>query len=147
MIVYAESSAVLAWLLGEFYTVAVAEALSGAELVVTSELTALECRRGLARAVHAGRLREGVAADKASRLAAVAAEWTQIRLETSILDRAAGRFPVEPVGTLDAIHLSSAITARSAVGPVIMLSLDKHVRRAAAALGFDILPEATPQPA
>ena len=50
MIVYAESSAVLAWLLGESNEPLVRDALDGADRVVTSSLTALECARGLTRA-------------------------------------------------------------------------------------------------
>jgi len=49
VIVYAESSAVLAWLLGEPSQNVVLEQLRGAERVVSSSLTALECARGLAR--------------------------------------------------------------------------------------------------
>ena len=140
MILYAESSAVLSWLLGEPAAPLVRRELAAAELVLTSDLTAVECRRGLVRAVKAGRLREGVAADRAARLLAANAEWNQIRLELPILERAGAPFPVEPVGTLDAIHLSSALTARASLGPVAMLSLDHSVRQVAAALGFDLLP-------
>ena len=57
MILYAESSAVLSWLLGEPAAPVVRRELASAELVLTSELTAVECRRGLVRAVQAGRLR------------------------------------------------------------------------------------------
>lgn len=145
MILYAESSAVLCWLLGEGAAPQVRHGLASAELVLTSELTAVECRRGLVRAVRAGRLREGVAADRAARLLAANAEWNQIRLESPILERAGAPFPVEPVGTLDAIHLSSALTARAGLGPVAMLSLDHSVRQVAAALGFALLPETIPQ--
>jgi hypothetical protein len=140
VIVYAESSAVLSWLLGEASAPVVRQELASAELVLTSELTAVECRRGLVRAVKAGRLREGVAADRAARLLAVNSEWNQIKFELPILERAGAPFPVEPVGTLDAIHLSSALTARASLGPVAMLSLDHSVRQVAAALGFDLLP-------
>ena len=50
MIVYAESSAVLAWLLGESSQTQVLRELQGAERVVSSVLTGLVCARGLARA-------------------------------------------------------------------------------------------------
>ena len=141
MIIYAESSAVLSWLLGEAAARLVQRELASAELVLTSELTATECRRGLVRAVKAGRLREGVAADRTARLLAANAEWNQIKLESPILERAGAPFPVEPVGTLDAIHLSSALTARASLGPLAMLSLDRSVRQVAAALGFGLLPD------
>lgn len=141
MILYAESSAVLSWLLGEPAAPLVQRELASAELVLTSELTAVECRRGLVRAVRSGRLREGLAADRAARLLAANAEWNQIRLESPILERAGAPFPVEPLGTLDAIHLSSALTARTNLGPLAVLSLDRLVREVAAALGFTVLPD------
>ena len=46
MIVYAESSAVLAWLLGESNESLVRATLGASERVRTSSLTALECARG-----------------------------------------------------------------------------------------------------
>lgn len=51
MILYAESSAVLAWLLGEEMGEPVRQLLAAAEGVVTSELTLLECDRVLHRSV------------------------------------------------------------------------------------------------
>ena len=56
MIVYAESSAVLAWLLGEPSQFVVMRELERADRVVTSALTAVECSRGVARARAAGRI-------------------------------------------------------------------------------------------
>ena len=50
MILYAESSAVLAWLLGEPAGRDVRALLAKADRVVTSALTAVECARALARA-------------------------------------------------------------------------------------------------
>ena len=48
--VYLESSALLAWLLGESRADEVKEALDSAAAVVTSELTILEAHRALLRA-------------------------------------------------------------------------------------------------
>ena len=59
MIVYAESSAVLAWLLGEADGKPVRRLLAEAERVVASTLTPLECARSLARGVATGRLKDG----------------------------------------------------------------------------------------
>ena len=56
MIIYVESSAVLAWLLGESTESVVLDALRNADRVVTSSLTALECARGINRAMIDGRI-------------------------------------------------------------------------------------------
>lgn len=141
MILYAESSAVLCWLLGEAAAPLVQRELASAELVLTSELTLAECRRGLVCAVSAKRLREAVAADRAARLLAASAEWTQIKVESVVLERAGAPFPIEPVGTLDAIHLSSALLARANLGALSLLSLDRSLRDGAEALGFEVRPD------
>ena len=56
MIVYAESSAILAWLLGEPSQSRVLAELRSATRVVSSSLTGVECSRALARALALGRI-------------------------------------------------------------------------------------------
>lgn len=56
--VYAESSAVLAWLLGEPSGEAVRRELAGAETVVASALTVVECDRALWRSTLVARVSE-----------------------------------------------------------------------------------------
>ena len=53
MIVYTESSAVLARLLGESNADRGQQTLAGAERVVTSAITAAECGRAIGRGLHA----------------------------------------------------------------------------------------------
>ena len=140
MNVYAESSAVLAWLLGEETGHAVREVLGRAELVMASDLTLLECDRVLIRAVTLGEIDEATAADHRTHLNAAAAHWHLWRVSSDIVDRARHPFPAEPVRTLDAIHLASALAARSAVPGVELLSLDDRVRKAGEQLGFRLQP-------
>jgi len=140
MKIYAESSAVLAWLLGEQAAPPVREILAKAELVIASDLTLLECDRVLIRAVALGEIDEAAAADRRAHLNAAATHWHVLRLSTEIMERARRPFPVEPMRTLDAIHLASALTARSGVAGVELLSLDDRVRRAGAQLGFRLQP-------
>ena len=75
MKIYAESSAVLAWLLGEDAAPRVREVLSQAELVIASDLTLLECDRVLIRAVALGEIAEAAAADRRAHLNTAAAHW------------------------------------------------------------------------
>src|SRR5215204_2869693 len=118
----------------------VREVLGKAELVIASDLTLLECDRVLIRAVALGELEEGAAADRRAHLNAAAAHWHVLRISTDIIDRARHPFRAEPIRTLDAIHLASALTARSSVAGVELLSLDDRVRRAGQQLGFRIQP-------
>jgi predicted nucleic acid-binding protein len=138
--IYAESSAVLAWLFGEGAAARVRDVLSKAELVLTSDLTLLECDRVLIRALALDEIDEAGAADRRAHLNRAAAHWHVLRLSTEIVDRARRPFPAEPIRTLDAIHLASALAARSSVAGVALLSLDDRIRRAGAQLGFRLHP-------
>ena len=141
MNIYAESSAVLAWLLGEEAGRSVRQVLGHADLVMASDLTLVECDRVLVRAVTLGEIEEAAAADRRASLTAAAAHWHMLRLSVDIVDRARHRFPAEPVRTLDALHLASALAARSGVAGVQLLSLDDRIRRTGAQLGFPLQPE------
>lgn len=140
MNLYAESSAILSWLLGEPDGGAVAALLRDAERVVASELTLLECHRVLIRGVVQSDLTEARASKLGATLERAQAHWTVLQLSEGILARARRAFPVEPIRTLDAIHLASALTAREAIGVLNLLSRDARVRRAGRALGFTVLP-------
>jgi len=144
LILYAESSAVVAWLLGEAAGSAVRGLLAGADGVVTSELTLVECDRVLIRAQATGVVPEAVVASRRQRLNAAAAQWTVLALGPEVMDRARRPFPAEPVRALDAIHLASALVARGELPDLALVSLDERVRRNGADLGFEVGP--TPAP-
>lgn len=140
MIVYAESSAVLAWLLGDERGDEAAEVLADAEAVVASDLTVVECERVLIRGWSTGLLTEAEGADQRAVLARAASHWTRLRVDEEVVERALRPFPVEPVRTLDALHLGSALLARSAAPGLRVLSLDQRVRENAERLGLAPLP-------
>ncbi len=60
----------------------------------------------------------------------------------SVVERSRQPFPVEPVRSLDAIHLSSALEARRALPGLHVLSLDDRVRQNALKPGFEVVPAA-----
>jgi predicted nucleic acid-binding protein len=138
---YAESSAVLAWLLDESTAPVVRRLLTEAEIVVASDLTLIECDRVLIRAISLAELTEAEAADCRAQLSAAASHWHILRIAGEIVDRARQPFPGEPIRTLDAIHVASTLVARSAVAGLTLLSLDERVRNAAAGLGVEVLPQ------
>lgn len=141
MTVYAESSAILAWLLGEQAGRGAREVLRRAQQVASSDLTLLECDRVLIRAVTLGEFDEATASDRRAHLNAAGAHWHLWRVSPDIVERARRPFPVEPVRTLDAIHLASALAVRSVVPNVELLSLDDRIRRAGKHLGFRLQPQ------
>ena len=60
-------------------------------------------------------------------------------IDDVVLSRVAQPFPIEPLRTLEAIHLATALL-HATVEPVIMVSTDARVRDNAAALGLEVLP-------
>jgi predicted nucleic acid-binding protein len=139
---YAESSAVLGWLLDEESSADVRRSLAAAEIIIASDLTLIECDRVLVRAAALGELTEAEAADRRAYLAAASTHWQILRIAPEIVDRARQPFPGEPIRTLDAIHLASALIARTAIAGLGLLSLDDRVRRAGKKLGLDLIPPA-----
>ena len=92
------------------------------------------------RTVKLGEIDESTAADRRAHLNAAAAHWHLCRLSLDIVDRARRPFPSEPVRTLDAIHLASALAVRPTVPSMELLSLDDRIRRAGEQLGFRLQP-------
>ena len=140
MNLYAESSAVLAWLLDEPAAAAVRRRLGEAQVIIASDLTLIECDRVLLRAAALKELSEAEAADCRAHLIAAAAHWQVLRIAPEIVDRARQPFPDDPIRTLDAIHLASLLVARAAVAGLRLLSLDERVRQAAKGLGVIVEP-------
>jgi uncharacterized protein len=141
MILYAESSAVLSWLLDEPTQGRVIEELSAADRVATSVITVLECSRALARARHDGRISAVEERAALHVLDEAFASWDVLDVSEDVIERASAAFPAEPVRSLDAVHLASAWTLFEAAGEVTTLSLDDRVRSNARAMGMRVVPD------
>lgn len=141
MTVYAETSAVLAWLLNEPGGARVAPFLRPPARVVLSHLTLIECDRTLLRlARHQPGRSTGTEVLRAL-LATVAVGWAVEPIAGSVVDRARASFPDDTIRSLDAIHLATAIVVAASVPELEVLSLDERVRSNAVALGFRVLPD------
>lgn len=140
MNLYAESSAVLGWLLTEPRGVEAQQLLESAETVSCSDLTLIECGRVLIRATCLGKLSETEAADCKRQLIGVAHNWHIFPISEEIVERVQRPFPREPLRSLDAIHLASALIARTVIPDIEILSLDARIRESAHGLGFKLEP-------
>jgi len=140
MILYAESSAVLRWLFNDALADHVFDDLIRARKIVCSRLTLIECRRAARRALTESRIAEAQLSEVLSVFAQSAARWAVLELTPDVAERAGGRFPVEPVRTLDAIHLASMSVLRESLPDLVVLSTDERVRENSAQLGFDLRP-------
>jgi len=137
---YAESSAVLAWLLGEAEGKLVRRQLASADRVISSDLTLVECDRVLLRCLRLGSVSEAEIAERQALLNRATASWNVMRLDWNVIERARRPFPAQPIRALDALHLASALIARTTLPGLLLLSLDQRVRDSARQLGFSLLP-------
>jgi predicted nucleic acid-binding protein len=119
----------------------VRQLLGAAEAVVACDLTLIECDRVLLRAATLGELTEAEAADRRAHLTMAASHWHVLRIGPEIVERARQPSPGEPIRTLDAIHLASALVARAAVPGLELLSLGDRIRKAGRRVGLRVRPE------
>jgi uncharacterized protein with PIN domain len=137
---YAETSAVLRWLLGEPGADEVRTLLASAERVLASHLTIVECERALVRLTNVVAPVDRAALREA--LAQAAAAWMLVEIDAPIRARASQPFPVEPVRTLDALHLATVLELLPFATPLQVLSVDARVVDNARAFGIAVVPDA-----
>ena len=135
-VIYLETSALLHWLLGQSGAAEVRRQVDRAETVLTSMLTLTEAERALIRAEGEGLLKEGDAQRLRGLLNKAQLSWMRMAISGDVLGRAARPFPVEPVRTIDAIHLATALEFAAAYPNLRVLSYDGRVRGNAEALGI-----------
>lgn len=125
--IYFDSSALVKQVRAEAESVALREWLvdQGAVIGVTSTLARVE----VVRAVAAG------GQQAIARARAVLAELTQLQMTSGLLDTAAGL--TEPLRSLDAIHLASAL--RLGAGLQWFVAYDERLLDAAEAVGLPIV--------
>ena len=138
---YLESSALLRWLLREPGGDTVERVLQRHARLVTSFVTRIEIERVIARGRSMGVLPADLAAFATAWVERAVEEWQIVAVGEPILARVRS-FPREPVRTLDAIHLASALLWESRFPGTAMLSLDARIRENAESLGLAVLPEA-----
>ncbi len=110
--------------------------LAAATKVVTSRLTLIEIRRVVRRAERDARLTAAQAVDVLAIFAQAASTWAILEISDDVARRSEEAFPLEPVRTLDAIHLASALFLRQALPDLAIISTDERVRANARTLGF-----------
>jgi predicted nucleic acid-binding protein len=106
---------------------------------VSSELLAVETARVIDRLRFLGAISAEDAADRRS----IADDWLEavdlVLLRRTVLSRASDPLPV-PLGTLDAIHLATALVWRERrQQPLVMATHDASLALAARTYGMDVL--------
>ena len=137
MVLYVETSALLGWLFGEPSAKDTVDELNSAERVVSSVLTMMETRRALSRAITLSIVTEADAADLRRLSEKEFRSWQFLQMTAEVQERAGRYFPVEPLRTLDAIHLASALQFVELYGSIRVLSHDNRIVDNLAPLGLD----------
>lgn len=136
MTAYVDTSALLRLLLREPGAL---DELRSYEALVSSELLAVESRRTIDRL----RLQGALSLDEASERLKAIGEWLEaidlVLLRPHVLNRASEPMPT-PLGTLDAIHLATALIWRERMSPLAVIAThDTSLATAARAFGLDVL--------
>ena len=134
--VYIETSAVLSWLLGEPPAPRVIECMDGADHIVSSCITRLEVERSLLRAESAGFIKTADRQKVRGLFMSFSSSWTFLAITVEVLSRASVAFPVEPVRSLDAIHLASVLEFIPLYPGISVLSFDNRIRANLEPLGI-----------
>jgi len=136
VIAYLDASAVLRIVLGE------AGALGGwqdFDTAIASALTEVECLRTLDRLARHQVLSVEELSERRAALLRLLEAVELIDISRPVLRRAAEPFPT-PLGTLDAIHLATALAWRDANGAAPALAThDRELAMAARSVGLDVL--------
>lgn len=130
-----DSSVLLRVVLGERHRLRVWGRITNA---VSSELIRLECLRTIDRArLRLGLADQMVAERRGSVLEAIEG-FSLVPVVPRVLERAAEPFPTM-VGSLDAIHLASALLVRDQFEDLSLATHDDELALAARAVGFRVL--------
>ena len=109
---------------------------------VSSALLGVECRRSLDRMWRQGFLSETEVTAKRAEAEAILQRLDQLALNHEVLETASDAIPT-PLGTLDALHLASAVLYRRTQPdderPIVMATHDKALAEAARAMRFDAI--------
>ncbi len=136
MIAYLDTSALLRLLLREPGAL---EQLRSCEALVSSELLAVEALRTLDRL----RLQGTLSTDEAAARRSAVTQWLEavdlVLLRRPILDRASEPLPT-PLGTLDALHLATALVWRERTQLALVVAThDASLALAARSFGLEVL--------
>ena len=133
-VIYLETSALLTWLFDEPDASQIIDTINDAELIVTSELLRIETVRAIKRAQY----EKLITLEQRDTLIQTFHDYIQscfrMSMDDSVIDGATVDFPVEPVRSLDAVHLSTALEYKKLYPELKMLTTDARLKQNTALL-------------
>jgi len=134
VIAYVDSSVLLRVVLGEKDRLREWKRL---ERPISSELIRLECLRTVDRARLRLGLSDEAVAERRTVILEVLETFELVRVDDVVLARAADPFPTL-IGSLDAIHLATALLLRARFEDMSLATHDRELGNAARAVGFRV---------
>lgn len=134
MSVYVDSSVLLRVILGEPGRL---RGWARIDHVLSSELTRLESLRTIDRARLRLRLDDEEVAQRRSAVLEAIETFDLVPVSADVLERAAEPFPTV-IGSLDAIHLASALLVRPELDQLSFATHDRELGLAARSVGFQV---------
>jgi len=131
---YIESSALIAAKLDRDRTAW--EAIRGEGVRFASALTLAEFARRVIRGRHAGDLDDVRVRALMKWLGQFARRCTIIDIDSELLARVRRPFPIEPVRTLDAIHLATIESRQEEPSQIAVVTRDRRIADNARAMGY-----------
>ncbi len=107
------------------------------ERAYSSELVRLECLRSIDRARLRLGLPDSAVASHRAAVLDILDSLEIVKIDDSVLERAADPFPTA-LGSLDAVHLATAVLLRSRVTDLCFATHDTELAIAARAVGFKV---------
>jgi len=104
---------------------------------ISSELVRVECLRTIDRTAIRGQLTDETVAQYRSAALDLFDRLTLVPISSVILGRAAEPFPTS-LGTLDAIHLATALQASPEFDPLLVATHDGELAMAARSVGLEV---------
>ena len=134
MDVYVDASVVLRVLGGEANALPTWTAI---DRPMSSELLRVECLRSIDRARVRFGLMDTVVAERRAAIIALLGTFALVPVSGAVLERASEPFPTA-VGSLDAIHLATAVLLRDQIEGLRLATHDLELGLAARSVGFEV---------
>ena len=135
-ILYVETSALLTWLFNEPDSNEVIDTINHTDLIVTSELLRIETVRAVKRLCN----EELITSEQMKSLLGIfdahMQSWFKMSIDETVVAGSLKDFPAEPVRTLDAVHLATALEYKKLYPELKMLTKDKSILQNTEALGL-----------
>jgi predicted nucleic acid-binding protein len=135
-VIYLETSALLTWLFNEPDASRVIDSLNDADLIVTSDLLRIETKRAIKRALHEKLITSEQLETLIQTFHGYINSCFRMSMDETVVSGATAVFPIEPVRSLDAIHMSTALEYKKLYPELKMLTTDTRLKQNTALLNL-----------